>query len=63
MTPAEVHAEGLEQVARIEQRMAADVMAPLGCGKDTTFAAFVAGVQADSAHCFGTVAELLEGYH
>jgi len=60
MSPADVHAKGLAEVARIEKRFQAEVLDVLGF--KGTFAAFAAQCKADPANHFTDPEELLAGY-
>jgi len=60
MSAAEIHEVGLQEVARIEQRYQADVMAPLGFAG--TFEEFVAQCKGDKTLHYDTEAQLLDGY-
>lgn len=60
-TPAEIHALGLSEVARLEARYRADVLLPLGY-KESEFNQFVEFVRTDPQFYVKTSEELLDHY-
>lgn len=61
LSPADIHALGVAEVAHIEARYRTDVLAPLGFGPDD-FAAFVAQARSDPRFYVTTGDELLSVY-
>ncbi len=61
LTAAQVHDEGLREVAKIEARYREDVMLPLGFDPDD-FAAFVSFVRSDPQFYVGTAEALMDVY-
>jgi uncharacterized protein (DUF885 family) len=61
MSPEEIHAQGVAEVARIEQRYVDDVLLPLGY-KAEEFNKFVEFVRSDPQFYVGSSAELLQRY-